>query len=463
MCLDMLVDDAPVATPLRLVASTDLAGLLAGQAAPARARIEQSGFSGATGQVVQLPDADGSVWAGVGGGISRRSAAAVAMAVPSGVYQIAGLSAETATEAALGWALGSYSFDRLKRADDTPKARLVWPERADRSQVRLFAEATTLVRDLINLPPNLMVPNDLADAARRIASVGGATLDVITGDDLLSENYPLVHAVGRASTQPPCLIDLRWGDASHPRVTLVGKGVCFDTGGSNLKQAPGMLLMKKDMGGAAHVLALAQMIMAARLPVRLRVLVPAVENSLSGDAMRPLDVIKARNGLSVEIGNTDAEGRLILADALAEAVTETPDLLIDFATLTGAATTALGTDIGAMLTNDDGLAAEAAASSAATDDPLWRLPLWAPYAPHLMGKSADLINIPDMNIGSISAAGAIYGGLFLQNFVASGTPWIHLDIFAWNLSRKDGRPEGGEAHGLLAMYDLIARRWPAAG
>jgi leucyl aminopeptidase len=310
-------------------------------------------------------------------------------------------------------------------------------------------EAIYLVRDLINTPAGDMGPAELAQAATKLAERHKARISVITGAALLKKNYPAIHAVGRASSRAPRLIDLRWG-AKGPRVTLVGKGVCFDSGGLDLKAAAGMRLMKKDMGGAAHALGLASMIMAARLPLRLRVLIPAVENSVSGDAFRPGDVLPTRKGLSVEIGNTDAEGRLVLCDALAEADSEDPELIVDFATLTGAARIALGAELPAMFCNDDGVAEALLAQGLAAQDPVWRLPLHAPYRRLLDSQVADINNISSGALG-----GAIMAALFMSEFVRPKTPWVHLDIMAWNPSSRPGRPEGGEAMGLRATYALI--------
>ncbi|SUS07865.1 putative cytosol aminopeptidase (fragment) [uncultured Defluviicoccus sp.] len=299
-----------------------------------------------------------------------------------------------------------------------------------------------------------MGPSALAAAVREVGSRFGADVSVIEGEDLAVRNYPLVHAVGRASARPPCLIDLRWGAPEAPKLTLVGKGVCFDSGGLDIKPSSAMKLMKKDMGGAAILLGLAQMVMAAALPVRLRLLIPAVENSVSGNALRPLDVIRSRKGTTVEIGNTDAEGRLVLADALTEAVSETPALVIDCATLTGAARVALGTELPALFCNDDALAADLLACGQRAGDPLWRLPLWQPYRRHLRGKVAELTNAPDL-----AFAGAITAALFLAEFVPAARPWIHLDVMAWNTAAQPGRPEGGEAMSLLALAALVQQRF----
>jgi leucyl aminopeptidase len=357
------------------------------------------------------------------------------------------------TRLALGWALATYAFARY-HAKPASGAALVWPAGADRGRVERLARAAFLARDLTNTPAGDLGPEELAQAAVRVAEEGGACHRVIVGDDLLGENYPTIHAVGRASTRPPWLVDLVWGDPAAPKVTLVGKGVCFDTGGLDLKPASGMRLMKKDMGGAAIVLGLAQAIMDARLPVRLRVLLPCVENSVSGNAMRPMDIIRTRKGLTVEIGNTDAEGRLILCDALAEASTETPQLLIDMATLTGAARVALGPELAALFCNDDKLAAALLDAADAEEDPMWRMPLWRPYRKMIDSKIADLNNVSEG-----PHAGAITAALYLQEFVEPGIPWAHLDVMAWNPQSRPGRPEGAEATALRALYAHISRRF----
>jgi leucyl aminopeptidase len=352
--------------------------------------------------------------------------------------------------------LACYQFTRFRSRNARVWPRLLWPAAADRGHVARTAGAIAMTRDLVNTPAGDMGPEELADAAAALAGSTGALFRTIVGDALLQENFPAIHAVGRASPRAPRLIDLRWGADTAPKVTLVGKGVCFDTGGLDLKSSANMKLMKKDMGGAALVLGVARMIMDARLPVRLRVLIPAVDNAVSGNAFRPLDVLATRKGLTVEIGNTDAEGRLVLADALAEADREKPDLLIDVATLTGAARTALGPELPALFTADDALAAQLLAAGDEEADPLWRLPLWKPYRRMLDSKVADIINASDS-----PHAGAITAALFLQEFVSPGTAWAHLDVFAWNPSSRPGRPEGGEAIGLRALYGAIARRWPS--
>jgi leucyl aminopeptidase len=355
--------------------------------------------------------------------------------------------------ATLAFALGAYRFMRYRKFD--PKdVRLELPSGVDGVELTRIVEAVFLVRDLINTPSNDCGPAEIETAARALAERFGASIRSVIGDELLRENFPLVHAVGRASSRPPRMIDLTWGDPKNPKVALVGKGVCFDTGGLDIKSDSAMLLMKKDMGGAANALGLAQMIMDAKLPVRLRVVIPAVENSISVDAFRPGDVWTSRKGVSVEIGNTDAEGRLILADALALVDEDAPDLLVDFATLTGSARVALGPDLPAAFTEDDGLAAELAHHAAAEADPCWRMPLWRPYQSMLESKIADT-----NNVASGSFAGAITAALFLSRFVGRADSWVHFDLFAWNPSAKPGRPEGGEAQTIRALYALLTARY----
>ena len=404
-----------------------------------------SGENGSLGSVLLGTEAHDDFWA----------YADLPGRLPEGTYRIdARMDRAAATGAALGWAMGCYAFDRYVAKSAAPAPALVWPEGANRAHVRAAAEATTAVRDLINTPAGDMGPAELAAAARRVAETGGVKTTEIKGAVLLRRGYPTIHAVGRASANAPRLIDLRWGRTGAPRVTLIGKGVCFDSGGLDIKPAQGMLRMKKDMGGAAHVLGLAQMIMATGIDVRLRVLIPAVENSISGDALRPLDVIKTRSGITVEVGNTDAEGRLIMCDALTEAETERPELLIDCATLTGAARMALGAELPAFFCNNDALAEELSRAGESVSDPLWRLPLWQPYRRMLDSKTADINNVSEGGM-----AGAITAALYLQEFVNRETPWIHLDIMAWNLTARPGRPVGGEAQGMRALYALIESRF----
>ncbi len=451
--IEHLVEPTSAAIPIRPLSPDGLKVWLPRQEKRIAAWVEANRFQAAGGRTCLVPDAQGGILE-VLLGIEDDDLwpyGALPSALPEGTYRLVedGIEDGARSRAALGWALGAYAFARYK-ARERAVARLCWPAGADRGGVERAAEAIYLVRDLINTPAGDMGPAELADAAGRVGRAHGAAVAVTVGDALLAENYPAIHAVGRASARAPRLIDLRWGRAG-PKIALVGKGVCFDSGGLDIKSSSNMKLMKKDMGGAAHVLGLAQMIMAAQLPVRLRMLIPAVENSISGDAYRPLDVIRTRKGLTVEIGNTDAEGRVILSDALAEADREGPDLLIDCATLTGAARVALGPDLPALFSNHDASAEALIRHGEGERDPLWRLPLFKPYRRGLDSKVADLNNIWDSPF-----AGAITAALFLQEFISPGTPWLHLDLMAWNTAGRPGRPEGGEAVGLRALYALIA-------
>ncbi len=381
--------------------------------------------------------------------------AAAAQRLPPGRYRIdAALSPEEATDAAIGWALEAYAFDRYAtRAEPGSPRELIWPAGADRPEVRRMVEAVGMVRDLVNTPAEDLGPAELAAAARELGRRHGARTTVISGARLERE-YPLVHAVGRGSPRAPQLVDLRWGKPDHPKLTLVGKGVCFDSGGLDLKGPSSMLRMKKDMGGAAHVLGLASLIMDAKLPVRLRVLVPAVENMPGPGAYRPLDVLKTRKGLTVEVGNTDAEGRLILADALAEADREKPDLLIDVATLTGAARVALGTELTPFFSTERKLADDLLRIGRKERDLVWRLPLHRGYRRHLDSRVADI-----KNAATTSLAGAITAALFLREFIDETERWLHLDIFSWSDHARPGRPLGGDATGLRALWALLKERY----
>jgi leucyl aminopeptidase len=372
--------------------------------------------------------------------------------LPSGVYRFAN-APHDARLAALAFALGLYRYGRYRKAE-VPDVKLVPPDGVDAADILRMADAAMLARDLVNTPSNDMGPAELEHAARELAERHGAAFRSIVGDDLVKQNFPLIHAVGVASTRAPRLIDFTWGDASHPKVTLVGKGVCFDTGGLDLKPSSGMLIMKKDMGGAANVLALAQMVMDAKLKVRLRVLIPAVENAVAGNAFRPLDIFASRKGITVEIGNTDAEGRLVLADALALADEEKPDLLIDMGTLTGAARVALGPDLPPFYTHDETLALDVARHAKGENDPLWRMPLWPAYDSWLDSKVASITNAP-----SGTFAGSITCALFLQRFVEHAKSWLHLDIYAWTPAAKPARPEGGECQAARAIYKLLGERY----
>ncbi|MGY4627776.1 leucyl aminopeptidase family protein [Bradyrhizobium sp. USDA 4486] len=371
--------------------------------------------------------------------------------LPPGTYRFAN-APHDARLAALAFALGCYRFARYRKAD-RPDVRLVPPDGVDAAEITRIADAAMLARDLINTPSNDMGPEELAAAAQGLASEFGASFACTIGEDL-EKDFPLIHAVGMASTRAPRLIDIGWGDPSHPKVTLVGKGVCFDTGGLDLKPSSGMLIMKKDMGGAANVLALARMVMDAKLKVRLRVLIPAVENAVAGNAFRPLDIFTSRKGITVEIGNTDAEGRLVLADALALADEEKPDLLIDLGTLTGAARVALGPDLPPFYTNDETLAADVSRCAVRENDPLWRMPLWPPYDAWLDSKTATITNAP-----SGGFAGSITCALFLQRFVEHAKSWLHVDIYGWTPSAKPARPEGGECQAARAIYKVLSERY----
>jgi len=419
------------------------------------------GFRAEPGRILTVPAQDGSM-AGVLFGDDTGSArpdpflaGKLSTGLPPGDYRLEGLAPDRAAGAALAFALGSYRFTRYRTggAANASRPRLQVPDGADGADCLRIAEAVAFGRDLVNTPANDLGPQDLAEAARALAARYGAAFTETVGDDLLAAGFPMVHAVGRASSRPPRLVDITWGDPSHPRITLVGKGVCFDTGGLNIKPDASMLLMKKDMGGAAAALAAARMIMDAGLRVRLRVLVPAVENAISGSAFRPGDVLQSRKGLSVEIGNTDAEGRLILADALALAAEESPDMLVDFATLTGAARVALGPDLPPFYTDDDALAAAITSAALAVNDPVWRMPLWTPYDTMLDSKVADL-----NHISGGAFAGSITAALFLRRFVAPVHAWVHFDIFGWTPADKPGRPAGGEVQAARLVYRLVADR-----
>ncbi|WP_407176986.1 leucyl aminopeptidase family protein [Bradyrhizobium sp. STM 3562] len=417
-----------------------------------------NGFAAKPGACLTLPDADGGI-AQVVFGLEDATAksrdpfrpGALPGLLPAGSYSFAN-APHDARLATLAFALGSYRFSRYRKAE-APAVKLVPPDGIDVAEITAVAEAAMLARDLINTPSNEMGPEELAVAASEVAARFGARFNCITGDEL-KQGFPLIHAVGQASIRAPRLIEFSWGDPAHPKVTLVGKGVCFDTGGLDLKPSSGMLLMKKDMGGAANVLALAQMVMDAKLKVRLRVLIPAVENAVAGNAFRPLDIFRSRKGLSVEIGNTDAEGRLILADALAYADEEKPDLLIDMGTLTGAARVALGPDLPPFYTQDDALAEDVGRCAREENDPLWRMPLWGPYDSWLDAKVADVTNAP-----SGGFAGSITCALFLQRFVEHAKSWLHFDIFAWTPQAKPARPEGGECQAARAVFRLLGERY----
>jgi leucyl aminopeptidase len=455
MPLELVEKKPKAARPVHLVAKGGLeeAGLDAAVIAWAKA----NGFSGEAGRTLVVPGANGEIagalfGTGKPGEQGALAAGALAKALPEGDWHFSATPANPGL-AALGLVLGGYAFTRYGKKSGKD-IRFALPKGADAAHIERVAKGVFLARDLVNTAANDLGPDALEEAARVLAKQYKAKVSVISGDALLAKNFPMIHAVGRASDKAPRLIDFSWGDKSAPKVTLVGKGVCFDTGGLDIKPSAGMLLMKKDMGGAANVLGLASMLMAAGRRIRLRVLIPAVENAISGNAFRPGDVLKSRKGMTVEIGNTDAEGRLVLADALALADEEKPELLVDMATLTGAARVALGPDLPPFYTSDDGLAADLAAAALEEEDPIWRMPLWQPYEAKLASKIADTNNVTtDGFAGSITAA------LFLKRFVDKAASWAHFDIFAWNPADRPHGPAGGEAQAIRALERVIASRF----
>lgn len=438
------------ARPLHLVSKDALGAWRAAQPETVVAWLDAHGFDASAGSCVVVPGADGTPAAavlGIGDALDPCAYAHAPRALPAGDWTPAGdLDADALRALQLGWGLGSYDFDRYRKARPA-RARLALAA-ADAETLDVLA-ATARVRDLVNTPTQDMGPDQLEAVARGIAEAHGARFEAITGDALLEQNFPAIHAVGRASHRAPRLLALRWGDEAHPHVAIVGKGVCFDTGGLDIKPADGMRNMKKDMGGAAHAIALAELVMARKLPLRITLLVPAVENAIGPDAFRPGEVIATRSGVSVEIDNTDAEGRVILGDALAYAGEQSPDLVLDFATLTGAARIALGPDLPALFSNDDALAQAWLDAGMQVRDPLWRMPLWRPYLRYLTSKVADMANAGSKMAGSVTAA------LYLERFVPRDMPWAHLDTYAWNDSDRPGRPAGGEALGLRAAYGML--------
>lgn len=415
-----------------------------------------NGFAGQRGRLLPLPDGEGGV-AGYLFGLGpekdrpRLVCGLAAAALEPGRYRLEGDFGDP-TIAALGFRLGAYRFDAYRKARDPVELDL--PPEADAAEVERLVAAAYLARDLVNTPANDLGPDALEARIRSFAADRKLDFRSIVGDDLLRDNFPMIHAVGRAAAEAPRLVDFSWGDPAHPPITLVGKGVTFDTGGLDIKPSSGMLLMKKDMGGAANVLGLAHAIIDARLPVRLRVLIPIVENAIAGAAFRPGDVLRARNGMTVEIGNTDAEGRLILADALALADEASPQAIFHMATLTGAARTALGPDIPPLYTDDDDLATELMAAGTVSDDPLWRMPLWRPYNAMFSSRIADV-----NNAGTGGFAGSITAALFLRRFVRETTSWAHLDIYAWAPEARPGRPFGGTDQGIRAIYGALKQRY----
>ncbi len=459
---DAILDtfDGPT-IPVYAVRDVDAVAALEAQSAFVKGFAALSEFKGKAGQVLAVPGDEGalaSVWFGLGAGDDPMAFRMLAAKLPAGVYHLAGApDGLDRDQIALAFALGSYRFDRYK-THGGDRARLVVSGIA-LEDVRHIAHACALARDMVNTPANDMGPLQVETIAREIAEQYGATISVVTGDALLEANYPAVHAVGRAAdpSRAPRMIEIAWegpGAADKPLVAIVGKGVVFDTGGLDIKPSSGMRLMKKDMGGAAHALALGRMVMAAKLPVRLAVLTPVAENAISGDAMRPGDVLASRQGLSIEVGNTDAEGRLILADALTRAAELKPALTIDLATLTGAARVALGPQLPPYYTDDDGLAGEIETAAKAASDPLWRMPLWKPYADALDSDIAEIKNDPD----GWAQAGSVTAALFLQRFAPEGA-WVHLDIYAWNPRNRPGHPTGAEAQAIRGLFQMIRARF----
>ena len=453
LLIESLTANSQPVTPIVAIATGDYAAFIASVPEHTRAWLAATGFLARPHSHALVPGVHGGiaqVLVGVSSGEDVYALSHLPLALPSGPrYSLATNSIVSAEVAALSWQLGAYQFNRYKKTKREP-ATLVLAPSAEVARAQQIYDAIKLTRDLVNTPTEDMGPQHLSDAAQALAKEFGATFNEWVGDDLLKHNFPAIHAVGRASHRPPRLIELQWGDETHPRIAIVGKGVCFDTGGLNIKGADGMRWMKKDMGGAAHTLALARLIMAAKLPVRLHMLIPAVENAIAGNAYRPGEVVATRKGHTIEIGNTDAEGRVVLSDALAYASEFKPTIIIDFATLTGAARVALGPELPATFCNDDAWFARLNAASLAHQDPIWRMPLWQNYNAMIDSNIADLNNTGGPQGGAITAA------LFLEHFVPKDQAWIHIDVFSWNSKSRPGRPEGGEAQSLRAVFTMLA-------
>ena len=456
--------DQTVSTPIYFIYS-DAEGLVPKDLPLSATQwVESTGFAAKEGEICLVPGAEGGLAAVLFGygksGSKTRSpmlAGLLPTKLPQGRYHYAstamfGDDAQALFIATLAWHLGAYRFDRYKE-NANPLPELDWPEGVNKDEVTLQAKGCNLARDLINIPANDMGPEELEGVTRGLADTHGAKMTVTKGEPL-EKTFPMIHAVGKASTRPPRLLDFVWGKDTDPKITLVGKGVCFDTGGLDIKPGSSMLLMKKDMGGAASVLGLASMIMTAKLPVRLRVLIPAVENSISGEAFRPGDVLQSHKGLTVEIGNTDAEGRLVLADALSLADEEEPELMVDMATLTGAARVALGPDLPPFYSDDTALVDALAGESMSQWDPLWNMPLWDPYDADLSSEIADV-----NHISTGGFAGSITAALFLRRFVSKAKAWAHFDIYGWAPKPQPGRPKGGEAQAIRALYGYLSSRY----
>jgi leucyl aminopeptidase len=455
--------DSQGARPIWLVGEQGLASWLEMQPAAVRAWVRTHGFQAEKQKLLLIPSGSADAIAGAVMGLGSMpdlseptlwTSASLPDRLPPGRYRLVGsFSAVGATQLALGWEYGAYRFSRYRKPPGELPA-LAAPSGADLEYVRLASQALGEARDLINTPANDLGPAELGEAVQRLALQHEAECRIIVGEDLLRQNYPLIYEVGKGSAREPRLIDMRWEKRGAPLVTLVGKGVCFDTGGLDIKPSSGMLLMKKDMGGAALALALARMLMDADAPIQLRLLIPAVENSISGRSYRPSDVLRSRQGLTVEIGNTDAEGRLVLADALTEADSEQPDLLVDLATLTGAARVALGPELPAIYSNPPELAEQLRQVGEREGDPLWPMPLWAGYDEDLGSRVADL-----NNVSSSPFAGSIIGALFLKRFVTRTRNWLHGDVYAWNPKERPGRPLGADPHTVRALYRFIRQRF----
>ncbi len=438
----------PQATPIELVEAGNFDSWLSTQSESSRRAAANQSFQAKPGQHCWLGE-DGRFAAGWDGESSLGTLGGLPLALPEGTYRIAGTVDELQL---LGWGLGCYQFTRYRNPSRAPSS-LALPPDTDRGRLGNLVSAVTLARDLINTPAGDMTPAQLADETRQVADTYAAECRIVCGDDLLLEGYGAIHAVGRAAADPPRLVDVRWGKPGRPLVVIVGKGVCFDSGGLDIKTAVGMRTMKKDMGGAAVALGLAQLVMSENLPVRLRLLIPAVENAIAGNAYRPGDILNTYAGITVEVDNTDAEGRLILCDALALAAEEKPELMVDFATLTGAARVAVGTEVAAMFCNDDAVAAGIASAARAVDDPVWPMPLHDGYQHLLESKVADTLNS-----ANTPYAGAITAALFLRKFVGT-IPWAHFDIMGYNVRARPGRPEGGEAMAMRAVFRYLEERF----
>jgi leucyl aminopeptidase len=459
----MLFTDATAAsTPIHLVYEDGFDSWLSQQPETMRNWAVVNAFKGERNKVLLIPDTVGktqSVLVGVGrrgrDEVTCWSTAGLPDRLPDGRYHLVNeLPTNAATQATFGWLYGQYRFERYRRAAPPRRVELCVPPGVNAVEIERLRVATTLARDLINTPANDMTPEALANAAIEVGRRYGCRHRQIIGDALIAERFPAIHAVGRASAIAPRLVDVEWGDPAHPKVTLVGKGVCFDTGGLDIKPGASMLLMKKDMGGAAVTIALAQAVMDAQLPIRLRVIIPAVENAISSNAFRPSDVLATRKGLTVEVGNTDAEGRLILCDALALGDEDKPEMLLDFATLTGAARVALGPELPALFSTDEGIAASVVKSGHGECDPLWQLPMWSSYDDELASKVADL-----NNVSASAFSGAIFGALFLRRFVTDARAWLHFDLYGWNGKDRPGRPVGAEPQCVRAVYAYLKSRY----